>query len=388
MKTKKEQKTALVLSGGGSRGAYQAGAWRAMEELGIKFDMVVGVSVGAINGAMVVQNERVFAEDFWRHIEADKIFKVEAGAQPIDYATEAIKQGGVSSAPLQKLVNKYVLDDVIRESPIDFGLLTVELPAYKLHYLWKDDIPKGQIPDYVVASASVFPGVKPKEIDGKHFVDGGAGNVMPIHMAVEHGATKVIAIYLKTPGRFDLRKEMSTCEDTVLIQPHFDLGNFLVFDKDNSARLLRLGYMDAMKAFNVYDGKFYAFIKGEFDKRDLSYAEAAAKVFELDPLILYSKESFLEALNEAVAESEVELSGSIKESKSLVKKGFTIDTATDDLRKLKDILKTANKKSSTLLMAADMRNHDDKSPFNHKHAFRILGDSVAAARFINKYIKK
>lgn len=387
MKSKKPQKTALVLSGGGSRGAYQAGAWRALEELGIKFDMVVGVSVGAINGAMVVQNERVFSEDLWRRIEADEVFAVEAGAQPIDYAAEAIKQGGVSSAPLQKLVDKYILDDVIRESPIDFGLLTVEMPAYKLHYLWKDDIPKGQIPDFVVASASVFPGVKPKEIDGKHYVDGGAGNSMPIHMAVEHGATKVVAIYLKTPGRFDLKKEMSYCEDTILIQPEFDLGNFLVFDKENSSRLLRLGYMDAMKAFNVYDGKAYAFIKGEFDKKDLSYAESAAKVFDLDPLILYGKESFIEALGASVSSAETELKGSVKESKSLIKKGLSLDDATGDLRKIREILKTANKKSSTLFMATDMRNHGDKSIFNHQYALRILGEQIGAARFINKYLK-
>lgn len=387
MKSKKPQKTALVLSGGGSRGAYQAGAWRALEELGIKFDMVVGVSVGAINGAMVVQNERVFSEDLWRRIEADEVFAVEAGAQPIDYAAEAIKQGGVSSAPLQKLVDKYILDDVIRESPIDFGLLTVEMPAYKLHYLWKDDIPKGRIPDFVVASASVFPGVKPKEIDGKHYVDGGAGNSMPIHMAVEHGATKVVAIYLKTPGRFDLKKEMSYCEDTILIQPEFDLGNFLVFDKENSSRLLRLGYMDAMKAFNVYDGKAYAFIKGEFDKKDLSYAESAAKVFDLDPLILYGKESFIEALGASVSSAETELKESVKESKSLIKKGLSLDDATGDLRKIREILKTANKKSSTLFMATDMRNHGDKSIFNHQYALRILGEQIGAARFINKYLK-
>ena len=387
MKNKKSQKTALVLSGGGSRGAYQAGAWRALEELGIKFDMVVGVSVGAINGAMVVQDERVFSEDLWRHIEANDVFKVEAGAQPIDYATEALKQGGVSSEPLQKLVDKYILDDVIRESPIDFGLLTVEMPAYKLHYLWKDDIPKGQIPDFVVASASVFPGVKPKEIDGKHYVDGGAGNSMPIHMAVERGATKVIAIYLKTPGRFDLKKEMSYCEDTILIQPQFELGSFLVFDKENSSRLLRLGYMDAMKAFNVYDGKAYTFIKGEFDKKDVSYADAAAKLFELDPLILYSKESFVDALAEAVETAKKDLSGSVKDSKSLIKRGFSFDDAIGDLRKIKDILKTANKKSSTLLMATDMKNHGDKSIFNHQYALRILGEQIGAARFINKYIK-
>ena len=47
-----ERKIALVLSGGGSRGAYQCGVWQALEELGIKIDIVVGVSVGAINGAV------------------------------------------------------------------------------------------------------------------------------------------------------------------------------------------------------------------------------------------------------------------------------------------------------------------------------------------------
>lgn len=387
MKNNKTQKTALVLSGGGSRGAYQAGAWRAIEELGIKLDMVVGVSVGAINGAMVVQNQRVFSEDLWRRIEADKVFKVEAGAQPIDYAAEALKQGGVSSAPLQKLVDKYVLDDVIRKSPIDFGLLTVEMPSYKLHYLWKDDIPLGQIPDFVVASASVFPGVKPKEIDGKYYVDGGAGNTMPIHMAVERGATKVIAVYLKTPGILDFRKETTACEDTILIQPNFDLGNFLVFDKENSSRLLRLGYLDAMRAFSVYDGKVYSFIKGEFDKKDLSYAEAAAKIFDLDPLILYGKETFINALREAASEAEKELKGGIKESKNLLKHGLSLEGATPDLRKIKEILKTANKKSTTLFMSIDMKNHGDKSIFNHPYALRMLGDNIGAARFINKYLR-
>ena len=53
----KVRRTALVLSGGGSRGAYQCGVWQALSELGIKIDIVVGVSVGAINGAMVVQGD-------------------------------------------------------------------------------------------------------------------------------------------------------------------------------------------------------------------------------------------------------------------------------------------------------------------------------------------
>ena len=46
---------ALVLSGGGSKGAYQIGAWKALKKLHIKFDIVTGTSVGALNGALVTQ---------------------------------------------------------------------------------------------------------------------------------------------------------------------------------------------------------------------------------------------------------------------------------------------------------------------------------------------
>ena len=56
--------------------------------------------------------------------------------------------------------------------------------------------------------------------------------------------------------------------------------------------------MDAMKTFGVYDGEYFSFIKGSFNKAETRAADAAARVFELDPLILYSKESLLEALRE------------------------------------------------------------------------------------------
>lgn len=383
-KTEKQtEKTALVLSGGGSRGAYQVGAWRAIKELGINIDMVVGVSVGALNGGMVAQGDQHLAEELWRHVEADNVFKVEAGAHPTDFAVEALKQGGVSSAPLQKLANKYLPDDEVRKSPIDFGLMTIEIPAYKPHYLWKDEIPEGKIPDYVVASASIFPGVKPKVIDGVSYIDGGAINVMPIHMAVEHGATKVIAIYLKAVGRFDAKTELSACNDITLIEPNFDLGSFLVFDTENSSRLIRLGYLDAMKAFHVYDGKSYAFIKGEFDKKLVREADSTAKIFDMDPLILYGKESFLKALSVAVDNALEELSDSIHESRKIIKKGFKIESAAKDLRTIKEILASANLKSSTLLIAEDLKVHGEKSIFHQPYASRILGDIVTAAKFIN-----
>ncbi|MFR4798878.1 MAG: patatin-like phospholipase family protein, partial [Lentihominibacter sp.] len=63
------KKTALVLSGGGSRGAYEIGVWKALKTLGIQIDMVMGTSVGAINGAMIVQDDLNLAENLWLQLE-------------------------------------------------------------------------------------------------------------------------------------------------------------------------------------------------------------------------------------------------------------------------------------------------------------------------------
>ena len=50
---------AVVLSGGGARGAYEAGVWKALRKLHIKYDIVTGTSIGAINGFMMVQKTLV-----------------------------------------------------------------------------------------------------------------------------------------------------------------------------------------------------------------------------------------------------------------------------------------------------------------------------------------
>ena len=67
--------------------------------------------------------------------------------------------------------------------------------------------------------------------------------------------------------------------------------------------------------------------------------------------------------------------------------GINIDDPSANLKTIREILKSANKKSSTLFMSVDMRNHGEKSVFNNPYALRILGDNIGAARFINKYIR-
>lgn len=366
----KKGKRALVLSGGGSRGAYQVGAWRALDELGIKFDMVVGVSVGALNGAMVCQGERVLAEHLWRQLETNDIFDVSSDAKLEDFAAEMIKQGGAGTHGLQKFVSNYVDDEAMRRSPVDFGLLTIELPALKPHYLWKSDIPEGRLGDYIIASASAFPMVQSYTIDGKEFIDGGYDNVMPIHMAVEHGATSVVAIYLKAAGRFD-RKELTCCNDITLIQPNYDLGNFLLFDKANTGRMLLLGYFDTMKAYGVFDGDYFTFIKGEFDKRTVRHADAAGRVFGLDPLILYRRKEFLDAILDAVLSAGSEI--------KRVQKQIDLGSV-----RAADLLKQVNPKTAAILLAREIQSGLSGTLLDSRYIPKMLAEPLSAAKFLAK----
>ena len=65
---------ALVLSGGGAKGSYQLGVWKALRELNIKFDIITGTSVGALNGALIVQNSYYKAKKIWNTMSFETIF--------------------------------------------------------------------------------------------------------------------------------------------------------------------------------------------------------------------------------------------------------------------------------------------------------------------------
>ena len=368
----KERKTALVLSGGGSRGGYQCGVWQALEELGIDIDIVVGVSVGAINGSMVVQGDSIKTANLWREMETDMIFDVEEELTLADVAKEMIRNQGVGSTGLQKLLHQYVDEEAIRRSPIDFGLEVVEIPSLKPHYLWKEDIPEGQLADFITASSSVFPAIHAHKIGEKQYADGGFEDVCPAFMALEKGATDVIAVYLSALGRYRPDR-MEQVPNLTMIQSKWDLGDVLQFDKARSKRLIRLGYLDTMKTFGIFDGEYYTFVKGAFDKRVIKRVDRTAKIFELNPLILYRRETYLEKLAEAVADARQDMQDLEH-----------LDLAAGDLTvaKIGALLKKLNKKTASVFIADHIREKGEESIFVKKKTWTLLKEEVDAARFL------
>ncbi len=89
----------------------------------------------------------------------------------------------------------------------------------------KEDIPRGKLYDYITASASAFPAVHTHQINGKDFIDGGYEDNLPVSMALEKGATEVIAVYLDAIGRFR-PEELEEVPNLTFIKSKWDLGDF------------------------------------------------------------------------------------------------------------------------------------------------------------------
>ncbi len=285
-------KTALVLSGGGSRGAYQVGVWRALRELGIKIDIAVGTSIGAMNAAAVAQNTYDAAEALWNKLETDMVF---------DYA-HVVENKGVKFTTIKDILRENINEEKVRNSPVDFGIVTVKFPSMEPVYLWKEDMPEGEMLDYILASSSCFPAVTPYEIHDEKFLDGAFYDFMPVSLALEKGAGKIIAVNLAAVGKLR-EKDLEIAKDRLtLVQCYWDLGSFLIFDKENTKHIMRLGYLDTLKAFHVMDGYRYAFAKGQMDLRNIKAAEYAGMAFGLDPEIIYTQETFLGKLKSALSE--------------------------------------------------------------------------------------
>ncbi len=259
----------LTLEGGGAKGSYQIGAWKAFKELGIEFDGISGTSVGALNGALMVQEDFDVAHEIWYNITPNRILDIDDKIMELiaDYELthgnlqlilgeikRYIKQFGVDSKPLEELIHKNLREDKIRSSKKDFGIVTVCLTDMKPMEIFKEDIPTGKISDYLIAS-SYLPIFKSKKLDGKKFLDGGLYNNLPVSMLYQKGYKKIVAIRLLSKGRV---KRVSY-DDLELIQimPHQNLGNMLDFTKDRARHNISLGYYDTLKAFKGYKGKSY-----------------------------------------------------------------------------------------------------------------------------------
>lgn len=234
---------ALVLGGGGARGSYQIGVWKALRELDIKADIITGTSVGAINGAMIAQGEYERALDLWMNIENKMVFggiyEEDDKKSKIEIVIEKLMENDLLNMnPLKELLEKNIDEENIRNSEVKFGIMTVDKDAYKEEAIFLEDINEGKLVDYIMASAALYPLVKAHDIDGKQYIDGGFYDNLPINMAVSKGADKIIAVDLKAIGI--IKEDGENCEKEVIrISPYRDLGSIIDFKSSQMKKKYR-----------------------------------------------------------------------------------------------------------------------------------------------------
>ena len=129
---------ALVLAGGGARGSYQVGVWRALIELGWRPQIITGTSVGSLNGAMFALDLYETARDMWLTIRSQDVMELPAEDAPLSelhaFLKDAVTQGGMDVTPLEEIVERVLDEDKLRKSPIRLGLVTVEQKTNKHYY--------------------------------------------------------------------------------------------------------------------------------------------------------------------------------------------------------------------------------------------------------------
>ena len=260
---------ALVLAGGGARGSYQVGVWRALTELGWNPQIITGTSVGSLNGAMFVLDLYETARDMWTSIRSQDVMELPEETRNLtelhQFLRDVVRAGGMDVTPLEEIVERVLDEDALRASPIRFGLVTVEKRGLKPRELPLEEIPKGKVKDYLLASAACFPALRAKQIDGVQFLDGGYRDNMPTGLAQKMGAEELVCVDLEGVG---ITLPNRTGLPTTMVRSYWELGDILHFDPDTARRNIELGYYDTLRAFGRLRGCAYAVAKNEQTAQD------------------------------------------------------------------------------------------------------------------------
>ena len=269
---------ALVLGGGGAKGSYQIGVWKALIDMDIAKDIkiITGTSIGSLNGAFVAQGDYKKAIDMWNNFDAGKMLNVQnydklqleektySSIQSL--AKEFLKEGGLEPLEYKKAILKYIDEDKVRKSKIKYGAVTVDITNQKPVEKKLEDMKKGQLVDYIMASSAIAPAIKPYEIDGAKHIDGGFYDVLPINMAVSMRATDIIAVSLNAIGVEKETANMDSIISLKYIKPYWDLGSLFVFDEEVVEKNIALGYLDTMKTYDAFAGNAYTLIKNNSER--------------------------------------------------------------------------------------------------------------------------
>ena len=290
----------IALEGGGAKGAFHIGALEACMEMGYyPPDAIAGTSIGAMNAAMVAQGDFAVAKELWENISGKDIFtpedeklistnlnsiNIDGLADMFSAVRELISDGGIDNTHIKAMIDKYIDEDRLMQSPIDYGIVTLVLPEFRAIEIFKEEMGKENIATYILGSAA-FPGFQKVQMGESIFLDGGVYDNCPVNMLLERGCDKVIAVRTNAIGitRYD-----EDDKRVITIEPSEKLGSLMKFSPETSRHNIKLGYYDAMRVLMKLGGTRYYLTDLELEAESRLFDLPAVAVVEAALLLKIS----------------------------------------------------------------------------------------------------
>ena len=169
----------LALGAGGSRGVAHIGFLKALEEEGIKPDLITGSSMGSVVGAAYAAG-----------VSTEKMLQAVRGLKLFDLISPSTKKGGLfDTKKMRAVLEKHIGDIAFSDLNIPFHCMAVDMISQRAI-----EFSEGSVLDAVVASSSIPSIFRPTEKDGMRLIDGGILDRVPFLEAKRMGAEVVIAV--------------------------------------------------------------------------------------------------------------------------------------------------------------------------------------------------
>lgn len=238
-----ESKTAVFLSGGGAKGPFQIGFFKALEEFSIKPDLICGSSVGALIGGAATYMDAYELMECWKPLTLESVLQIDEkvllGLNEKERINRLYFETFLSCLRppllidienLRRLLYDSIDGNKILESPTDFGISTTEIPSFRLRKVFKEDMICNPL-EYILASL-YLPFFRPQKIiDGKHYLDIAPIRRYPLDMVCGKDYSTVFIVNISAQNEEKMNKDIA--------RTNFDSStNIIVINMDGKSSYL------------------------------------------------------------------------------------------------------------------------------------------------------
>ncbi|MEG1255740.1 patatin-like phospholipase family protein [Clostridium sp.] len=279
----------LVLSGGGGKGAYELGVWKAIKELGIDkyIKAVSGTSIGAFNAALFAQDDFEEAEKLWKEVTIEKMLPINnkelfkkgitlaVGSRTMGFAkkymSSKLEQGNVPRDGATDIINRYIDIEKLRKTGINCYVSCTEMPEFTAKYFKLNDHEDSVVKSILMATACIPMIYESEEIYGKTYLDGGLIDNTPIKPVYEDSCDIIIVVLLSKDGVVN-RADFPNAKIIEIIPSDMEtkiLEGLLNLDDEAKIKRIQRGYWDTKNLLEpIFEIARYKYIE-ELEKKAL-----------------------------------------------------------------------------------------------------------------------